>query len=153
LELACTALRQLVQLLAGHPGASPRELAEPAEASWFNALGAEAMNQHAEHRSQPLAATAIAAFTAAVEIGRDLDPRWPGYLSNLGSALRAAYDDSGDVNLLQAAQEAHQASVDSTSPRHPQRAGRLANLSATALLLFEHGGPAQLLTTAVCAAE
>ena len=135
------------------PSASLRKLAGPAYASWFDALGAEAMNQHAEHRSRTLADVAVAAFTAAVETGRDLDPRWPGYSSNLGSALRAAYDDSGDVNLLRAAQEAHQVAVDSTSPRHPQRAGRLANLSATSLLLFERGGSSQLLTTAVCAAE
>src|SRR5437660_459146 len=81
LDLAHAALRLLVQLLVRHPEASLRELAGPAYASWFDVLGAEAMNQHAEHRSRTLADVAVAAFTAAVETGRDLDPRWPGYLS------------------------------------------------------------------------
>lgn len=42
LDLARDALRRFVQLLVGHPGAPLRELAGPAEASWFDALGAEA---------------------------------------------------------------------------------------------------------------
>ena len=121
-DLARATLRRLVQLLVCHPGASVRELAGPAEASWFDALGAEAMNQHAEHRSRTIADVAVAAFTAAVETGHGLDPRWPGYLSNLGTALRAAYDDGGDPDLLRAAQEAHQAAVDTTPPRHPRHA-------------------------------
>ena len=75
------------------------------------------------------------------------------WLSNLGVALRARFERTGEVADLESAIEAGRAAVDALPPDHPDRAAATSDLGGTLLARYLSTGSAADLDSAIDAAK
>lgn len=76
-------------------------------------------------------------YRAAVAGTLSEDPYRPGRLANLGTALEAWYERTGDAGALREAAESIRGAIAAVPAGRPARADYLSNLGATLQRLFE----------------
>jgi CHAT domain/Tetratricopeptide repeat len=133
-------LRRIYQQAYGHKEDSDQDA---------DALASRAMEMFTAYQRTgelSLLTGAIALFRATAHAGH---PDRSAVLSNLGTALRAVYERTGDVGVLEEAVQANRDAVAATPVGYPDPGSALSNLAAVLYVLFGRTGDIVILREAV----
>lgn len=111
---------------------------------WSNFEGANLLDEYRRTGRLAVLFASARMFAGAVE-GSDGRPEQPGYLADLGDALRIVFERTRYAGALDEAVALGRASAAATPDGHPRRAASLANLARALYAQAERTGDADVL--------